>query len=167
VPRTDKLYLVGFMGAGKSTVARAIAARIGWKVLDVDEWIERREQKAVADIFRLDGEPYFRAIEREAVRSMLPERYAVVATGGGTFADPDTRAAILADGTTVWLDVPLSTIVARVPSDGRRPLAADRAAFEALYVARAASYRYAHIRLEGGEGSADALVERLLDRLGW
>lgn len=167
MPKADKLYLVGFMGAGKSTVARAVATRLGWKVLDVDEWIERREQQTVAEIFRSRGEAYFRAVERESVRWMLPERYAVVATGGGTFADPDTRAAILADGTAVWLDVPFATLVERVPSDGRRPLAADRAAFEALYLARTASYRYAHIRLDAGEGSADELVERLLDRLGW
>lgn len=167
MPKADKLYLVGFMGAGKTTLARALAQRMGWKTLDVDEWIERREQQAVADIFRTQGEGYFRAVEREAVRAMLPDRHAVVATGGGTFVDPENRAALLADGTVVWIDVPFATIVDRVPTDGRRPLAADREEFEALYRARCAAYRSAHIRVDGGQGSAADLVERLLDRLGW
>lgn len=167
MPKADKLYLVGFMGAGKTTLARALAARIGWKAVDVDEWIERRERRTIADIFREQGEPYFRAIEREAVRTLVLERHVVVATGGGTFVDPDSRAALLADGTVVWLDVPFATILERVPSDGRRPLASDRASFEALYLARCAAYRSAHIRLDGSQGHADDLVERLLDRLGW
>jgi shikimate kinase len=161
------LYLVGFMGAGKTTLARAFAARVGWKALDIDEWIEQREQATVADIFRTRGEPYFRALEREAVRTLLAERHAVVATGGGTFVDPDSRALLLADGTVVWLDVPYQTIVDRVPSDGRRPLAADRETFEALYAARSAAYRNAHFRIDGASGPAPDLVERLLDRLGW
>lgn len=167
MPKADKLYLVGFMGAGKTTLAKGLASRIGWKAVDVDEWIEQRERRTITDIFRDHGEAYFRAIEREAVRVLLPERHAVVATGGGTFVDPESRAALLADGTVVWLDVPFSTVVARVPSDGRRPLAADRQAFEALYLARCAAYRSAHIRLDGTQGQAADLVERLLDRLGW
>lgn len=166
MPKADKLYLVGFMGAGKTTLARALASRLGWKAVDVDEWIERRERQTIADIFRDRGEASFRALEREAVRLLLPERHTVVATGGGTFADPENRLALLADGTVVWIDVPFATVVDRVPSDGRRPLAADRAAFEALYVARTAAYRSAHIRLDGTQATGD-LVERLLDRLGW
>lgn len=167
MPKADKVYFVGFMGAGKSTMARAFAARVGWKPIDIDEVIEQRERKSIADIFRDNGEAYFRAVEREAVRNVLPERYAAVATGGGTFADADSRALLLDDGTVVWLDVPFTTVVDRVPADGRRPLAADRERFEALYVARCASYRYAHLRMDATAGRADDLVERLLDRLGW
>jgi shikimate kinase len=167
VPKPDKLYFVGFMGAGKSTMARTFAARVGWKPIDIDELIEQRERQTIAEIFRVHGEPYFRALEREAVRTILPERYAAVATGGGTFADADSRAALLEDGTVVWLDVPFETVVERVPADGRRPLAADRERFEALYLVRCASYRYAHLRIDATAGPAEDLVERLLDRLGW
>lgn len=167
MPKADKLYFVGFMGAGKSTMARAFAARLGWRPVDIDELIEQRERQAIADIFRDRGEPYFRALEREAVRAVLPERYAAVATGGGTFADTDNRALLLEDGTVVWLDVPFETVVERVPADGRRPLAADRERFEALYLARCAAYRYAHLRIDATAGRAEDLVERLLDRLGW
>ena len=84
----DKIFLVGFMAAGKTTVARALAGRLGWRVEDVDELIEARERRTVADIFARQGEPYFRAVEREILHLLLPLRHVVVATGGGTFADP-------------------------------------------------------------------------------
>ena len=85
--KTDKIYLVGFMGAGKSTVARALGKRLDWKVEDIDARIERAERRDIPTIFRDNGEPYFRAREREALIDLLPERGAVVASGGGTFAD--------------------------------------------------------------------------------
>ena len=92
------------MAAGKTTVARALAARLGWRADDVDELIEARERRTVADIFARNGEPYFRSLERDILRLLLPLRHLVVATGGGTFMDPDNRAAINLDGVSVWLD---------------------------------------------------------------
>jgi len=101
----DKIYLVGFMAAGKSTVGRSLAARLGWQAEDVDELIERRERLTVADIFARHGEPYFRRAEREMLHLLQPMRHVVVATGGGTFADPENRAFINFDGASVWLVV--------------------------------------------------------------
>jgi shikimate kinase len=164
---TDKIYLVGFMGAGKSTLARALASRLDWHSEDIDERIERRERLTVAQIFRQKGEPYFRQVEREVLWSLLPVRHVVVATGGGTFADPDTRAAMLVDGTVLWLDLPLEHLPARVRTDGRRPLAASREQLEALYHARHALYELAHHRFETGPAPVEELIERILDRLGW
>jgi shikimate kinase len=163
--KTDKIYLVGFMAAGKTTVARALAKRLGWQSADIDELIERRERQTVAGIFATEGEPYFRAAERAVLYEQLPPRYLVVATGGGTFVDSQNRAAINRDGVSVWLDVPLDRAVARMPSDGRRPLAADRAEFERLYHQRRAAYQHAHVRLDAGRASVDALVEQLVDWL--
>lgn len=163
--RADKVYLVGFMAAGKTTVARALARRLDWRATDVDELIEQREHLSVAEIFARRGEAYFREAERNVLLEQLPPRHIVVATGGGTFSDPQNRAAINADGVSVWLDVPLDRLIDRVPADGRRPLASDRASFERLYHSRRAAYEQAHLRLEAGRASVDAIVEQLLDWL--
>ena len=123
---TDKIYLVGFMASGKSTIARALASRLRWRAEDVDELIEQRERTTIAQVFATHGEPYFRSVEREILKVLQPLRHLVVATGGGTFADPDNRAAINLDGVSVWIDVPLADLIPRIPLDGRRPLAANR-----------------------------------------
>lgn len=164
--RADKIYLVGFMGAGKSSVAKALGKRLDWKVEDVDTVIERDERRDIPTIFREDGEPYFRSREREVLIQLLPERGAVVASGGGTFADPGNRELMLRDGAVVWLDAPFATIVSRIPSDGRRPLATDRLAMEQLYNQRLAAYRLAHFRVDAGRGSVEELVDHIVELLG-
>ena len=123
---TDKIYLVGFMASGKSTIARALArapalARRGHR---------RSHRAARAADDRRDLRDARRAVlprrrARDAARSLQPLRHVVVATGGGTFADPDNRAAINLDGVSVWIDVPLADLIPRIPLDGRRPLAAE------------------------------------------
>jgi shikimate kinase len=163
--KADKVYLVGFMGAGKTTVARALAKRLDWRVADIDELIEAREHMCVADIFAKRGESYFRVVERAVLFEQLEPRHVVVATGGGTYADPQNRAAINRDGVSVWLDVPLDRLVDRAPADGRRPLAADRAGFERLYHQRRAAYEQAHVRFDASRASVEALVEQLVDWL--
>jgi shikimate kinase len=163
--KPDKIYLVGFMGSGKSTVARALAKRLDWQPLDIDELIEKREHQTVADLFARQGEAYFRAAERAVLLDQLGSRHVVVATGGGTFVDPQNRALINSDGLSVWLDVPLDRLIPRVPADGRRPLAADRAEFERLYSARRSAYALAHRRLDAGSASVNAIVEQLVDWL--
>ncbi|MCE2542398.1 MAG: shikimate kinase [Acidobacteria bacterium] len=164
--RTDKIYLVGFMGAGKSTVARALGTSLGWQVEDIDDLIVARERRSIADIFARRGEAYFREIERAALRSLLPLRHAIVATGGGTFADVENRRVINNDGASIWLDLTFEKAVARIPSDGRRPLATDRGTLEALYITRCAAYRFAHLRLDAGRAPAGEIVERIRDWLG-
>ena len=163
--KADKIYLVGFMAAGKTTVARALARRLDWQSVDVDELIEQRERQSVADIFAKRGEAYFRSLERQVLAEQMAPRHLVVATGGGTFADVQNRAVINNDGVSVWLDVPLDRLIGRVPADGRRPLASDRAGFERLYHQRRAAYEQAHVRLDAGRASVDALVDQLVDWL--
>jgi shikimate kinase len=154
------------MGAGKTTVARALGRRLGWRVEDVDERIEARERRSVAAIFAQQGEAYFRQQERQVLSELLPDRQVIVATGGGTFAEPDNRALMLADGAVVWLDVPLPRIMERVPADGRRPLAADRLQMEQLYTRRRLAYAEAHLRIDGTH-PVPAVVEHLLEWIGY
>ena len=163
--KADKIYLVGFMGAGKSSVARALGRRLDWKVEDIDERIERAERRDIPTIFRDSGEPYFRAREREALIDLLPERGAVIASGGGTFAEASNRELMLRDGGVVWLDAPFEIVLQRVPRDGRRPLAADRLGMEQLYNQRLAAYRQAHLRVDAGRGSVEELVEYIVEWL--
>lgn len=161
----DKIYLVGFMGAGKSTVARVLGKRLDWKVEDIDTRIERAERRDIPTIFRTDGEPYFRAREREALISLLPERGAIVASGGGTFADASNRELMLRDGAVIWLDASFETVLERIPVDGRRPLAADRLGMEQLYNQRLAAYSLAHLRVDAGRGSVEELVDHIVEWL--
>ncbi len=161
--RADKIYLVGFMAAGKTTVARILAERLGWRAEDVDELIEARERRTVAEIFAKNGEPYFRALERDILRLLLPMRHVVVATGGGTFMDPENRVAINMDGVSVWLDVPLEELVARLPADGRRPLAADRVQMERLFALRQIAYANAQLRVDARGAHPEAVAERIIE----
>jgi len=161
----DKVYLVGFMATGKSTVGRHLASRLRWRFEDIDHLIEVREHSTIAQIFARHGEPYFRAVEREMLALVAPMRHVVVATGGGTFADPDNRAAINRDGVSVWIDVPLPELVRRIPLDGRRPLAADRDQLERLYAARTESYRMAHLRVNASRTSSSVVADRIHEAL--
>jgi len=164
--RADKIYLVGFMAAGKTSLARELGRRLSWRVEDVDERIEARERKPIAAIFAEEGEAYFRSVEREIVLGLLPPRHVVVATGGGTFADMDTRALIKADGAVFWIDAPLGQIVDRLPRDGSRPLAANRVQFETLYEARQFAYAQAHVRLDAARASIGELADQVVEWLG-
>jgi shikimate kinase len=164
--KANKIYLVGFMASGKTTLAKSLARRLDWPSVDIDDLIEAREHAPIAEIFARRGEPYFRTCERAVLFEQIGTPHAVVATGGGTFADPTNRAAINADGVSIWLDVPLDRIIARLPVDGRRPLAADRAELERLFNQRRSAYQQAHVHLDASRAGIDALCEQVMDWLG-
>jgi shikimate kinase len=162
---TDKIYLVGFMASGKSTIARALSTRLRWRSEDIDDLVEARERRTIADIFAKNGEPYFRSVEGEILRLLQPMRNLVVATGGGTFSDPENRSLINGDGISVWIDVPLADLIPRIPLDGRRPLAANRAQLEWLYTSRVDTYRMAHVRVSVARLPIPAIVDRVLEAI--
>ena len=153
------------MAAGKTTLAQALGRRLGWRAEDVDLLVEARERRTVAEIFAREGEPYFRSIERQVIWSLLPVRHAVVATGGGTFIDPENRAAINADGVSIWIDVPFDVLLERIPADGRRPLANDRIQMAMLYETRRLAYQQAQVRLDASRARAEELVDQLIEHL--
>ncbi len=164
--RTPGIYLVGFMGSGKSTVGRLLADRLGWNFVDLDEEIEAQQRMRIGEIFDRYGEAYFRRLEHEAlrrhVRAIQRGEPTVLALGGGAFAQPENYALIEENGISIWLDCPLEVARRRIEQDTNRPLARDPAKFEQLYHARRASYARADYRIEVTGEDPEQIVEAIL-----
>lgn len=161
--RSTRIVLVGFMGSGKSAVGRLVARRLGYAFEDLDRRIEARAGRTIADIFREDGEPAFREMEREEARALGGLERRVVAAGGGAFAQPETRALLQQGALTVWLRCDLGTILARLPPDGgSRPLAGNRDIMRALLAEREASYRMADVTVDAGAGTPREVADRIV-----
>lgn len=138
------VFLVGFMGAGKSTVARLVADSLGRPCIDVDELIEAREGHKVAEIFALLGEQGFRDLESSVLESLDGLESSIVACGGGIVVRPENRAALHRLGTVVYLQVTTGEALARIGDVGSRPLLSGEGgtlAATALLTARDALYR--------------------------
>ncbi len=159
-----KIYLVGFMGSGKTTVGRELAARIDAPFFDLDELIEAAEKLSIKDIFALRGEPYFRKRERDILRSTKNLDAAVIATGGGTFTFDENIQFIQSEGLSVYLSAPYALLRARVDlKAGDRPLFTDDVAAHELYANRIRYYRTSDITVDVREEETPAeIAERLL-----
>lgn len=153
--RLDRpLVLVGLMGAGKSTVGQRLAGLLGTDFIDSDAAIETAAQRSVGEIFEEFGEPYFRDGERRVIARLIEAGHGVIATGGGAFVDPGTRALILDRAIAVWLDCDIDTLVARTRRRDTRPLLRNgnpRAILTRLHAERAPAYAQAPIRIETGD----------------
>ncbi len=164
--RSPAIYLVGFMGSGKTTVGRRLADRLGWSFVDLDAEIEAEQGASIAEIFDRFGEERFRQLEAGAIRRRVRMAQSgcpmVVALGGGAFAQPCNFDLITHNGVTVWLDCPLAVAWQRVESNSERPLARDGDTFGALYEARRACYAQADFRVEAASDDADSVVEAVL-----
>ena len=164
--RTPGLYLVGFMGSGKSAVGRLLADELGWSFADVDEDIEKAQGVSIAEIFDTRGEDEFRGMEREALRKRVREvecgKPMVVALGGGAFVDPDNRKLLEERGVTVWLDCPFHRISARLEGQTHRPLARDPEKFQRLYDDRRDLYGKAEHRIEADTDDPATIVAEIL-----
>jgi shikimate kinase len=163
---TPGIYVVGFMASGKSTVGRLLAQRLGWSFVDTDEEIEAAEGTAIAEIFETRGEAEFRRIEtaiiHRHVRRIGQGSPAVVALGGGAFAEPANRVLLQNNGITVWLDCPFELVERRVALASHRPLARDPRQFAALYHARREAYALAHVRVPIESDDPASVVETIL-----
>lgn len=156
--RIDRpIVLVGMMGVGKTTVGRRLAGMLGWPFRDADDEIERAAQMSIPEIFATYGEPYFRSGERRVITRLVGEGGApsgqVLATGGGAFVDPETRALILRRAVAVWLDSDVETLVARVGRKSTRPLLRGgnpREILTRLKAERESAYAEAQIHVTSG-----------------
>ncbi len=162
------LVLVGLMGVGKTTVGRRLAARLGLPFEDADDAIEQAAGMAVADIFACFGEPEFRRGEQRVIERLLQGPPKVIATGGGAFVQPQTRAAILARGIAIWLDADIETLVERTARRDTRPLLRNgdpRQILTELAERRAPYYAQAPLHVRSTDGPHDATVAAILELL--
>jgi shikimate kinase len=157
--------LVGMMGAGKTSVGRRLAARLGVPFADADQEIEAAAGLTVAEIFEKHGEPEFRAGERRVIARLLCDPPHVLATGGGAYMDPSTRAAMRQKAFTIWLKAPVELLLARVAGKRKRPLLNNgdpKETLERLLAAREPVYAEADHVLECAEGPHGAAVEEAM-----
>ena len=163
---TPGIYLVGFMGSGKSTVGRRLAAELGWPFEDLDAVIEAREQTTISELFAEHGEAEFRRRESDALQqamSRVPRgQPLVLALGGGAFGPEINRARLKGHGITIWLDCPLDRSRERVAKERHRPLARDPEAFAALYEARRPIYALADYRIDADTDDDQETVNKIL-----
>ena len=150
--RTPGLYLVGFMGCGKTTVGPMVADELGWAFIDIDQEIEADQRAGIPEIFAERGEPEFRRIESEVLRSSVRlvqrGRPMVLALGGGAFAQPHNYDLLEENGVTVWMECPLEVLRERVGGDPNRPLARDARTMGELFEVRRETYAKADFRVD-------------------
>ncbi len=162
--RFMRIYLVGFMAAGKTAVGKALAGVLHFRFEDLDRMIEARAKAGVAEIFERHGEDWFRDREHECLERTEAFGTAVVATGGGTMTFERNRATIARLGVSVWLDPPLDVLFERLERGGRtkRPLFRGREQARVLYHQRRDAYRMADLRIEPTSGDiADGVAARI------
>jgi shikimate kinase len=164
--RTPGIYLVGFMGCGKSTVGRALAEELGWHFSDLDEDVERSVGISIPQIFDTRGEAAFRELETTAlhhrVHTVQSGRPQVISLGGGAFLSEENYQLVSNNGVTVWLDCPFSMIERRVATETHRPLARDVSQLRNLFDARRPGYARAGYRIEVLDDDTRSAVAQIL-----
>src|SRR5437773_6165095 len=159
-----KIYVSGFMGAGKTTIGRELAARVDAPFFDLDELVESAEKMTIKDMFAQHGEPYFRKRERDILRSTHYLEEAVIATGGGTFTFEENIQFIQSEGVSVYLSAPYSLLRSRIGEKAaERPMFRDDVAAHELYNTRLRFYRMCDATIEIREDESPMeIVERIL-----
>lgn len=172
----NAVFLVGFMGAGKSSVGRALGQRLNWAFEDLDDRIEAREGRTVAEIFRDAGESEFRRAEHQALQQVLRELRGggarIVALGGGAFVQKENAAELKrSEVPTVFLDAPVEDLWERCCAQAHqagveRPLLRSREQFRKLYDTRSRSYSKASLKIQTGSRAVETIAAEIADRLG-
>ncbi|HQR37838.1 MAG TPA: shikimate kinase [Blastocatellia bacterium] len=169
VPRPhlpERLFIVGFMGAGKTTIGKLLSDRLHWRFVDLDRRIEEEAGVPIRKLFAVHGEGRFRSLEHDALREVAREPgRSIVALGGGAFVSEVNRAIVRRSGVSVWIDVPFRVSVKRVGGDRRRPLALSRDSMYQLYRSRLPFYHEADIRLRVGDLAVERIAQDLLRML--
>jgi shikimate kinase len=162
------IVLVGLMGAGKSTVGRRLAKRLGLPFVDSDAEIEDAAGLSAAELFERYGDADFRDGERRLVARLVDGTVRVIATGGGAYVDPGTRKLLNERAITVWLDAPVEVLAERTGRRDTRPLLRNgdrKGTLERLSEQRGPAYAEAHIRVSSGLGAHRDVVDSILSAL--
>lgn len=169
LPRLDRsIVLVGLMGAGKSTVGKRLARRLGLPFVDSDEEIERAADHSISEIFDRFGEDGFRDGERRVIARLIEGPKKVIATGGGAFINPATRRLILERCIAIWLDADLETLAERVARRDTRPLLRGKEPLPLLRTLseqRTPFYAEAHLHVVSPPAPHERAVELIIDAL--
>ena len=163
------LVLVGMMGAGKSSIGKRLAERLGMRFVDADAEIEAAAGQTIPEIFAEHGEPYFREGERRVIARLLDDRGLVIATGGGAFISAETREKIARRGVSIWLKADVDVLMHRVRKRSNRPLlktADPEATMRGLMDARHPVYALADVTVQSREVVHEVIVGEILDALG-
>jgi shikimate kinase len=166
--RIDRpIVLVGLMGAGKSTVGRRLAKRLGLPFVDTDSEIEDATGHRWGELFERYGEADYRDGERRLVARIVDDEVRVISTGGGVFADPETRELLNERAITVWLDAPVDVLADRTGRRNTRPLLRDnpRKRLEELSQQERPFYAEAQIHVKSGDGAHKDVVEAIVSAL--
>lgn len=159
------VFLVGFMGSGKSTVGRLLAKHLGVSFVDLDDDIERAAGRTIAEVFAQDGEDAFRDAEHAALALRAAQPGGVVALGGGAFTFPRNRDLLRGRGVSIWLDCGFDRAFARVSGFSHRPLAQDPGQFRALFDRRQAEYAQADVRIPVESDDPEDAVRLILEAI--
>ncbi|NQV58783.1 MAG: shikimate kinase [Alphaproteobacteria bacterium] len=162
------VVLVGLMGAGKSSVGRRLAKRLGLPFFDADQEIEKAAGCSIDEIFSRHGEAAFRSGERQVIARLLGGGGHVLATGGGAFMDPETRAAIREKGISIWLNAGLEVLLERVLRRDNRPLLKQgdpEQILRGLMAERNPVYALADLTVTSGQGPHEDVVEQIVKAL--
>ena len=162
------IVMVGMMGAGKSSIGRRLANRLGMPFVDADTEIEQAANQSIPDIFEQYGEAYFRDGERRVIQRLLDGKPKVLATGGGAYIHPETRAAIERAGISIWLKADRELLLSRVKRRGGRPLlgTGDPAeVIDRLIAERYPIYAEAKIHIQSRDVAHDAVIDDILATL--
>jgi shikimate kinase len=161
--RRKLIYLLGFMGSGKTTVGALLARELAWPFIDLDATLEAGQGRSIREIFEQSGEPFFRELEHAALTEASRSTPAVIALGGGTFIQrPNLEFIRETGGVTVWLDCPADELERRCVGITTRPLFRDSLSFRQLYEQRLPFYQLAEFRVLTGGKDPQEVVSQIL-----
>lgn len=163
----ERIFLIGFMGTGKTSVGKQLAEALNWSRYDTDQEIETREGRSIPEIFAAESEAYFRQVESEVLRELSAEPQAVITTGGGAVLSSSNCELMRTSGLVVCLTADLDEIVRRVQQDANRPLLQGddlKGRVEQLLAARSGRYDFAHLTLNTTGREIAGIVEDIVQK---